>query len=111
VEDKTLNELADEIMINNESKGWNEDFVLSNAICNAHTEISEAWEHIRNGHSPTDIWFEDGGKPDGFSVELIDEIIRCLHILKMLNIDPQQVMKLKMDYNKTRPYRHGNKTC
>ena len=110
----SLNSLANEIWDTCEEKGWNEDLVLGNAIANMHTEISEAWEHIREGHRPNETWVDmdyEGGKPDGFPIELADVIIRVLHTMKYYGIDPEDVMRQKMDYNKTRPYRHGGKAC
>lgn len=43
---------------------------------NFHSEISEGWEHYRNGRP---VNFKDkSGKPDGEAVELADAIIRIL---------------------------------
>lgn len=41
--------------------------------------------------------------------ELIDCMIRILDALVEMKIDPEEVLRLKMDYNNTRPYRHGGK--
>jgi hypothetical protein len=108
---KSLNDLAKEIWDICEEKGWNQDLILGNMVANLHTEISEAWEHIRAGNDPGDMWYDDNCKPDGFGIELADEIIRILHIAKMYNLNMDKLVKIKMDFNKTRPYRHGNKTC
>lgn len=50
-------------------------------------------------------------KPEGIAVELIDCVIRILDYLATTDINIDEVMKEKMDYNKSRPFRHGNKVC
>ena len=110
-----MNELAKQIHEWCERKGWNKDLVLGNMVANLHTEISEAWECIRNGHDPQDVWEEwdpvHKGKPEGFGIELADLIIRVLHICAHYDIDIDKLLAWKMMYNETRPYRHGNKTA
>lgn len=48
-------------------------------------------------------------KPEGRAVELIDCIIRILDWMGHEQVDVDMLMRRKMDYNKTRPYRHGGK--
>jgi len=108
---KGLNELATEINAWAETKGWNKDLVLGNQVANFHTEISEAWEEIRNGHEIDETYKSDGGKPEGFGVELADLIIRVLHTCGHYGIDIENLIELKMAYNQKRPYRHGGKVC
>lgn len=48
-------------------------------------------------------------KPEGVAIEFIDCIIRCLDALGAEGCDVEELMDLKMAYNKTRPYRHGGK--
>lgn len=48
-------------------------------------------------------------KPDGFAIELIDNVIRSFDLLEALGFDTEALMKMKHTYNATRPYRHGNK--
>jgi hypothetical protein len=48
-------------------------------------------------------------KPEGFGIELVDGIIRSLDLLEALGYDVESLMTMKHIYNKTRPYRHGNK--
>lgn len=48
-------------------------------------------------------------KPEGTAVELADCIIRILDYCGKMEIDIEKIIKLKHEYNKTRPYRHGGK--
>ena len=48
-------------------------------------------------------------KPEGIPTELADVIIRVLDIAAEFGIDLDTAMRLKMDYNKTRGYKHGGK--
>lgn len=94
-----------------ERKGWNNNLVLGNMVANLHSEISEGWEEIRNGRGITEVYHSDGGKPEGFGVELADLIIRILHITAHFGIDIDKLVNDKMVYNETREYRHGGKTA
>lgn len=49
------------------------------------------------------------GKPEGVASELADVIIRVLDYSRQKNIQTIPVMLQKMEFNKTRGYRHGNK--
>lgn len=64
------------------------------------------------GRPGTDIDPEDSivmspGKPVGFPTELADAMIRILDICGGLGIDIEEAMRIKMDYNTTRPRMHG----
>lgn len=72
-----------------------------------HSEISEALEAYRNGTAVDS--YPDGGKPEGLGVELADAVIRILDLAVWLNIDLPYAMKVKAEYNLTRPYKHGGK--
>jgi NTP pyrophosphatase (non-canonical NTP hydrolase) len=120
-----MNEWAEKIYEWCEQKGWNKDLVLGNMIANLHTEISEAWEEIRNGHAPQEVYYPiipesltgddtllvQSKKPEGFPIEIADLVIRVLHLCKVYGIDIDKMVELKMAYNETRSYRHGGKTA
>ena len=76
------------------------------ALC--HSELSEAIEELRDGHSPTEVYY-NSTKPEGFGIELADTVIRIMHICGHHDIDLEEMITSKLAYNKTRPYRHGNK--
>jgi hypothetical protein len=48
-------------------------------------------------------------EPVGMEVEIADIIIRCLDILAARGTDIDKVVRTKMNYNRTRAYRHGGK--
>lgn len=105
---KSINEWAQDIHKNAVEHGWWEEkrgFGEIVALC--HSELSEALEADRAG-DPV-IYINDKGKPDGTAVEMIDCIIRILDWCGHANIDVEEVMSIKHEYNKTRPYKHGKK--
>ncbi len=108
-----LNDLAEEIHKTAVEKGWwEEGLQFGQRIALTHSELSEALEAWRQEGKP---WFytvlREGSqkhyKPEGVAVELVDVIIRVLDILQWNNMDIDGIMREKMDYNKTRPYKHG----
>lgn len=79
-----------------------------------HSELSEALEHYRNlGEMKfrTPVLYGADEKPDGFWVELGDCIIRILDLAGAYGVDLEYALRVKAEYNKTRPYRHGDKKC
>jgi NTP pyrophosphatase (non-canonical NTP hydrolase) len=117
-------------------KGWWENppsFLEVVALC--HSELSEAVEEYRN-HKPN-IYYDcgidehdddcicepedtgcgsscegcevKGNKPEGIGTELADCIIRILDYCAYAGIDIDEIIRLKHEYNKTRPYKHGGK--
>jgi hypothetical protein len=80
------------------------------------SELGEALEFYRNdnqgaGIQEAVIYPPLSDKPDGFWIELADTIIRILDLAGAYDIDMEQLVKLKHEFNKTRPFRHGNKKC
>lgn len=90
-------------------KGWEEKKrTFGDLIALCHSELSEALEDFRNGHEPNETYFE-GEKPCGIPTELADVIIRVANIAGTYDINLHEAIKLKMEYNKTRSFRHGGK--
>jgi NTP pyrophosphatase (non-canonical NTP hydrolase) len=95
------------------------------------TEVAEAMEAFREpGAELKTLYFDTSGsstgldtmteqtyvhgvpqyKPVGFASELADVVIRCFDLAGFLGIDLDHVIRMKHEYNTTRPRKHG-KTC
>lgn len=91
---------------------WNEERSIPEVLCLIHSEISEALEEYRvNPSGLSDIVFGPDDKPEGFAIELADVIIRTFDLCADLCIDIEDAVRVKMMYNATRPYRHGEKAA
>ena len=76
------------------------------ALC--HCELSEAVEEYRKGHEENEIYYYCQS-PEGVPIELADVVIRIMDMCGLYGIDLEEAIKTKMEYNKTRPHRHGGK--
>lgn len=126
-QDVDLNDLRDAAHENACDKGWwtgKEERQFTEIIALLHSEVSEALEAYRS-HGPREEWFRNvapedmvpytedyaarGYKPEGVPSELADIIIRVLDVAGAYDIDIERAVRMKMAYNRTRPYRHGGK--
>jgi len=108
---RRLNAYGDHIHSWAKQKGWWENpRPVPELLALLHSEISEALEEYRmpGKFEPSKIRYVKG-KPEGFGVELADVFIRLMDMSNALGIDMEKMVQVKMDYNSTRPYRHGNK--
>ena len=97
-----------------EEHGWHgENDTIPVKLLMIHSEVSEALEEYRNTPPESEVSYlyysVDSDKPEGFGIELADIVIRVLDLAEMLGIDLTDLILTKMEYNKSRPYRHGNK--
>lgn len=89
-------------------KGWWPKEGRNDFECMAliHSEISEAVEDLREGKTKLECV---DGKPCGLPSELADAIIRIADYCGKHKIDLEFALRKKLEYNKTRPHRHGGK--
>lgn len=123
-ENINLTALAKQAHLASLAKGFWQDLKPAEAIALMHSELSEALECLREGGciaiqkyevtvpKPEDI--EDMGKriipkPIGVPSELADCIIRIMDFCGRYEIDIHKAVKEKMEYNETRPFKHGKK--
>lgn len=74
-----------------------EDMVL-NTTCDT---------RIQDPETPDTYCKAKDDEPEGYAVELADAVIRIADLCGALHIDLTAIIKEKMRYNATRPYRHG----
>lgn len=126
-----LNEIKREIHKNAVAHGWwDKEKSFPEIIALIHSELSEALEEDRERRPHIYFVVErkqadgkiipemrtdwgdgsfDGQKPEGVGIELADAIIRILDYCEHAGIDIDAAIRMKHEYNKTRPYMHGGK--
>jgi hypothetical protein len=67
-----------------QSRPWSEVLFLTI------TELAEAFETFRDGHPPTEIWWDENGKPEGFPIEIADFVIRVLDLVQAKGAEIRQ---------------------
>lgn len=96
----TIDQMVREAHLTAIDKGWwiypRTDLEIHALI---HSELAEATEAYRNN------------KPDMLLEELADVLIRIADYCGHKNWDLNTAVALKMAYNKTRAFRHGNKVA
>lgn len=122
-----MNDMEDlilEVRALNEQKGWREgSTTFAEYIALAHSELSEAldaWRSHKLGdpsqqlcerlrrHNPEED-HEHQCKPEGVGSEFADVFIRLLDMCDVFGIDLLEEYRRKMNYNWTRPFKHGGK--
>lgn len=122
-----LNSLAAAVHENAVAHGWwEQERELPEILMLCVSELAEALEEYRAGKpniyynvEGEGILYADGEacekyerrKPEGVAVELADCVILILDYCGRAGIDIEEAIRIKHEYNKTRPYRHGGKKC
>ena len=102
-----INEFAQLVHENAKDKGWHEtERSPLEFIALMHSELSEGVEEVRK-RTESIYFIED--KPEGLQIELADCMIRIADYFAYRGWDLEGTLRIKMEYNKTRSYRHGNK--
>jgi len=95
VEPVGLNQKMLEVRAMADAKGFSADHArVWEMLSLIHTEVSEATDAYKKGES-----FDHVGE------ELIDAIIRILHLLSALDLDAEALFQAKMKRNWERPYK------
>lgn len=128
---KTIAQMTEEVYDNNVEKGWQpSENTFAESMMMLVTEVAEAVEAFRD-HGLNDATADhydrmhglcvhgeprgccsDGklSKPEGVGSELADVLIRLLDTCYTFNVDLVSEYERKMEYNRTRSYRHGGRT-
>lgn len=123
---KSIDDWAEEVNRTAHDKGWYKhpetgeetERNFGEVIALMHSELSEALEEWRVSTPPM-YWHDDDGnetteyrqlsKPEGWAVELADCVIRIMDTCAEAGVSLEQAIRVKSEYNRTRPYRHGGK--
>lgn len=111
---KTIGDWVHEIHKNAVQHGWYDGQSVKNfgeLLMLVVTEVAEVMEEYRNGRLMKETYVNKNGKMCGIPSELADIVIRVMDICGYYNIDLEQAIAEKHEYNKSRPYKHGGKKC
>ena len=97
-----------ELTLAGDDEGLREHVIVKATL--AMGEVSEAIEELRDGHGIREVYHSEGGKPEGFPIEIADAVIRLFDLAGLAGIDLGKAMREKLRYNASRGHKHGGKT-
>lgn len=109
-----------------EASGWHDDAIPPGLDPSAHlawvgskvllaiSELTEAYEELRNNHAPSEVYAGKNGKPEGFPVEIADTFIRLGDLYWTLGKwyempELTEVIESKLEHNAKRGHKHGGR--
>jgi hypothetical protein len=117
-----LTEVAQQCYDASEANGWHKAVApasdagymnefLSTKMMLIVSEVSESQDELRNGLGPEEIYYGEGGKPEGVLVELADVVIRTFDLVGIIGATGhfEDIIREKLAYNATRGKMHGGK--
>lgn len=105
-----ITELVKTAHENAKQKGFHEEsYSPLHYLMLINCELAEAAEEYREHGDILGAYTNEKGKPLGFPIELADAVIRIADLCGKYDIDLETAIKTKIEYNKTREFKHGKK--
>lgn len=124
----SLNKLATQIFQANADKGfWDDRIVIPSKMEQSRLFTPEEIESVKKAYKGQQLMLivselsealeadrkdlKDDKLPEynGIDVELVDAEIRILDYMGAYGINNEEILKKKLEYNATRPFKHGKK--